>query len=286
MLRYEEIALVVEAAAAMDIRKIRLTGGEPLVRLGLPSLVGMLARIPGIDDLSMTTNGTLLAQHAQSLADAGLHRVNISLDSLQPERFRQITRRGTLDDVWAGVAAAGAAGLTPIKLNVVVVRGLNDDEVTEFARKTVTDGWHVRFIELMPIGATVHAAAQGHVPIAEIGARIEAKWGPLEAVRGPGGNGPARYYQVPGAKGSIGFIGALSDHICQGCNRLRLTADGKLRPCLMSDYEIDLRPALRAGGHTAALQERIRLAIQRKPAHHHLATGQAPQDRTMAQIGG
>jgi cyclic pyranopterin phosphate synthase len=286
ILRYEEIARVVQAAAGLGIRKVRLTGGEPLARLGLPDLVALLARIPGIDDISLTTNGTLLARHAQALAQAGLHRVNVSLDSLQPDRFRQITRRGHLDDVWAGVAAARAAGLTPIKFNTVVVRGLNDDEVVAFARKTQTDGWHVRFIELMPIGANVAWAGEGRVPIPEIRARIEAALGPLEAVHGPGGNGPARYFQLPGAAGSVGFIGALSDHFCQACNRLRLTADGRLRPCLMSGYEVDLRTVLRAGGERAEVQRILRQAILHKPRSHHLDDGAAPQDRTMAQIGG
>ncbi len=286
ILRYEEIARVVEAAADLGIRKIRLTGGEPLARLGLPDLVALLARIPGIDDISLTTNGTLLARHAQALAQAGLHRVNVSLDTLQAERFREITRRDALDDVWAGVDAARAAGLSPIKFNTVVVRGLNDDEVTAFAAKTLSEGWHVRFIELMPIGANVGWAAEGHVPIAEIRARIEAELGPLEGVHGPGGNGPARYYQLPGAAGSVGFIGALSEHFCQACNRLRLTADGKLRPCLMSTFEVDLRTVLRAGGQRGEVQQIIRQAILHKPAGHRLRSEAAPQDRTMAQIGG
>jgi cyclic pyranopterin phosphate synthase len=286
ILRYEELALIVRAAADLGISKVRLTGGEPLARLGLVDFVGMVAAIPGIDDLSMTTNGTLLARHATELAAAGLDRLNISLDTLQPDRFGQITRRNRLDDVWAGIEAAKAAGLTPIKLNVVVVRDLNDDEVTDFARRTITDGWHVRFIELMPIGANVSWAGDGVVPIPEIRDRIETKVGPLLAVHGPKGNGPARYYQLPNAMGTIGFIGAMSEHFCQTCNRLRLTADGRLRPCLMSGAEIDLREPLRAGADLDTVKTILTQAIHHKPQRHHLDEAQSPQDRSMSEIGG
>lgn len=286
ILRYEELALVIRAAAELGISKVRITGGEPLARLGLPHFVRMVASIPGLDDLSMTTNGTLLARYAADLARAGLHRVNISLDTLRPDRFAQITRQGRLDDVWAGIAAAQAAGLTPIKLNMVVIRGLNDDEVADFARRTISDGWHVRFIELMPIGANVQWAGNGIVPIPEIRGRIEAEVGPLEAVHGPTGNGPARYYCLPGATGTVGFISALSDHFCYTCNRLRLTADGRLRLCLMSDLEIDLRTPLRAGADLETVKGLLAQAIHHKPERHHLDQSPAPQGRTMAQIGG
>ena len=288
ILRYEEIALIVRAAAELGVRKVRLTGGEPLARLGLPDLVRMLAAVPGIDDLAMTTNGTLLARHAQALAEAGLRRVNISLDTLHPERFRHITRHGQLSDVWAGIAAAQAAGLAPIKLNMVVVRGLNDDEIVDLARRTSSHGWHVRFIELMPIGANVDWAGDGVVPIKEVRGRIEAALGPLEAAEAgsPAGNGPARYYHLPGAAGTVGFIAAISEHICRTCNRLRLTADGRLRPCLMSDEELDLRPVLRAGADLDAVKELLIQAIRRKPERHHLDQAQPPQGRTMSEIGG
>lgn len=286
ILRYEELEQVLRIAAELGINKVRLTGGEPLVRLGLVDFVRRVATIPGIDDLSLTTNGTLLARHASALAEAGLHRVNISLDTLRPERFAQITRVGRLEDVWAGIETAQTAGLRPIKLNMVVVRGLNDDEVSDFARRTVSDGWHVRFIELMPIGANVEWASSRVVPVAEIAARIEAEVGPLQPVHGPTGNGPARYYQLPGAAGTIGFIAALSDHFCSSCNRLRLTADGRLRPCLMSEEEIDLRGPLRAGASNQELKDLLTQAIQRKPQRHHLDQALGPQDRTMAQIGG
>jgi cyclic pyranopterin phosphate synthase len=286
ILSYEELALTIRAAAELGICKVRLTGGEPLARLGLPEFVRMVAAIPGIDDLSMTTNGTLLARHAAALAEAGLQRVNISLDTLRSDRFEQITRRGRLRDVWSGIEAAKAAGLTPIKLNMVVVRGLNDDEVSDFARHTVSDGWHVRFIELMPIGANVDWAEDGTVPVPEIRARIEAEVGPLRPIHGPTGNGPARYYQLPDAEGTVGFISALSDHFCTTCNRLRLTADGRLRPCLMSEEEIDLRTPLRAGADLEEVKALLAHAIQRKPQRHHLHEAASPRDRTMAQIGG
>ncbi len=286
LLTFEELSVIVRAAAELGISKVRLTGGEPLARLDLVDLVRMIASVPGIDDLSMTTNGTLLARHAAALAEAGLHRVNISLDTLRADRFRQITRRDRLDDVWAGIDAARVAGLTPIKLNMVVVRGLNDDEIVDFARCTLTHGWHVRYIELMPIGANVDWAGGGVVPIPEVRTRIEAEAGPLEPVHGPRGNGPARYYRWPGAEGSIGFIGALSEHFCTSCNRLRLTADGRLRPCLMSSDEIDLRGPLRDGAGPEEVRALLEHAIDRKPQRHHLNEAAAPQDRTMAQIGG
>jgi GTP 3',8-cyclase len=286
ILRYEELELIVRAAAELGISKVRLTGGEPLARLGIAGFVRIMSGIPGIDDLSMTTNGTLLARHAQDLADAGLHRLNISLDSLRPDRFSRITRRGRLEDVFAGIAAAHQAGLEPIKLNIVVIRGLNDDEVVDFARKTRTDGWHVRFIELMPIGANVAWAADGAVTVGEMREYIQQALGPLEAVHGPRGNGPARYYHLAGAEGSIGFIGAKSEHFCAACNRLRLTADGRLRPCLMSDQEIDLREPLRAGAGLDALKAILSQAIRSKPERHHLDQALSPHDRTMAQIGG
>jgi cyclic pyranopterin phosphate synthase len=286
ILRYEELALIIRAAADLGICKVRLTGGEPLARLGLVDFVRMVAATPCIDDISMTTNGTLLARHAGDLAAAGLHRVNISLDTLRADRFRQITRRGRLEDVWAGIAAAQKAGLTPIKLNMVVVRGLNDDQVSDFARRTLSHGWHVRFIELMPIGANVHWAGDGVVPIPEIRARIETEVGPLAPVHGPRGNGPARYYHLPGADGTVGFIGAQSEHFCATCNRLRLTADGRLRPCLMSSHEIDLSPALRAGAEVDAVRALLTQAIHHKPQGHRLAEQLLPQDRTMAEIGG
>jgi cyclic pyranopterin phosphate synthase len=286
ILTFEEIARVVQAAATIGITKIRLTGGEPLARLGLPGLVRLIAAVPGIDDVSMTTNGTLLARHADALAAAGLNRINVSLDTLHAERFRQITRRGTLADVWDGIEAAEKAGLTPIKLNAVVIRGMNEDEVTDFAEMTLTSPWHVRFIEIMPLGANAAWAGDGYVPMAEVRERIEAAFGPLEPVGGPAGSGPARYHRLPGAAGTLGFITPLSEHFCFSCNRLRLTADGKLRPCLLSDAETDLRTPLRDGAGEQELADLLLSGIMGKPGGHHLAQGEVPIKRVMAEIGG
>jgi cyclic pyranopterin phosphate synthase len=286
ILRYEEIELIVRAAASLGISKVRLTGGEPLVRLGSVELVRMLARIPGIDDLAMTTNGTLLARHAAELAEAGLKRVNVSLDTLQPKRFRQITRRGDLAAVLEGIAAAREAGLVPLKVNTVVLRGLNDDEVVDFARLTLEGDWHVRFIELMPLGANTAWAGDGYVPAGEVRRRIEDALDELVSAKVGVGNGPARYYRLPGAVGTIGFISPLSEHFCYQCNRLRLTADGRLRPCLLSDYEIDLRTPLRQGADLAGIRELLIRSIRSKPERHHLNESVTPRKRAMSEIGG
>ena len=303
ILRFEEIEAVVRAATGLGIHRVRLTGGEPLARKGLVDLVRMLAPIPGLDDLSMTTNGTLLARYAQDLKRAGLHRVNVSLDTLRPERFAQITRRGRLEDALAGIQAAYEAGLEPVKINTVLMRGLNEDEAVDLARKTLTDGWHVRFIEWMPVGAP--ASGKARVTTAETRAQIEGALGALEPAKLPVGGGPARYYRLPTkrgpASGTIGFISPLTEHFCGACNRLRLTADGQLRPCLLSDHEIDLRTPLRSGAGPGEIVKILEQAIAAKPSGHHLgecapgdcAPGEcAPggcdgvRDRAMAQIGG
>ena len=302
ILSYEEIETTVRAAAGLGITKIRLTGGEPLVRLRVVELVRMLAQVPGIDDLSMTTNGTLLARYAQALAGAGLQRVNVSLDTLRPERFHAITRRGRLEDALAGIEAARRAGLEPIKVNAVVIRGLNDDEVVDLARKAVDEAWNVRFIEWMPVGdetiPTLTASGSPGdwrapedwrarvVPVAEMRASIEAALGTLEPSEIKVGAGPARYYRLPGARGTIGFISAVSEHFCQHCNRLRLTADGQLRPCLLSDQEIDLRTPLRQGAGVDQMQELLVTAIGHKPRQHHLDERVEAHSRVMSQIGG
>lgn len=286
ILRYEEVELIVRAAVSLGIGKIRLTGGEPLVRLGFVELVRMLARVPGIDDLAMTTNGTLLARYAAELARAGLKRVNVSLDTLQPERFRQITRRGDLAAVFEGIAAARDAGLVPLKVNTVVLRGLNDDEAVDFARLTLEGDWHVRFIELMPLGTNTAWAGDGYVPVGEVRRRIEDALGELVLAKVGVGNGPARYYRLPGAVGTIGFISPISEHFCYQCNRLRLTADGRLRPCLLSDYEIDLRTPLRQGASLPEVRELLIRSIRAKPERHHLGESVAPRERAMSEIGG
>jgi cyclic pyranopterin phosphate synthase len=287
ILTFEEIETVVRAAVELGINKIRLTGGEPLVRLGIVDLVAMLARVPGLDDLSMTTNGTLLIDKAEALARAGLKRVNISLDTLDPDRFHAITRRGNLDDVLQGIEAAKAAGLNPVKINVVPIRGLNEDEVVDFARLTVDEGWNVRYIEMMPIGSDPTWPAHRHVPIHEIRTRITDALGPLSPAAMDKGNGPARYYRIAGAdKGTIGFISPVTEHFCDRCNRLRLTADGRLRPCLLSDMELDLRSILRSSAGSEHIHELLKQAIRLKPRQHCLAESVSPQTRAMSEIGG
>jgi cyclic pyranopterin phosphate synthase len=238
---------------------------------------------PGVDDLAMTTNGVLLAKHARDLARAGLHRVNVSLDTLQADRFRTITRLGDIQDVERGIVAARQAGLEPVKVNTVLMRGVNDDEIVDFARRTLREPFHVRFIEEMPIGTAIQVS---FLPAAEAMARIEAEFGPVEVAHQRKGNGPASYYRIPGAQGTIGFISAVSEHFCHQCNRLRLTADGRLRPCLLSDAEIPLREALRAGTSDEDLKQMLVSAVVAKPERHHLAEGRVPESRGMSQIGG
>jgi cyclic pyranopterin phosphate synthase len=290
VLRYEEIEIIVRAAAELGISKVRLTGGEPLVRLGIVDLVRQIARIPGIDDLAMTTNGVLLARYVRDLVDAGLHRVNISLDTLDAERFRRITRCGDLADVLAGIEAAQQAGLWPIKINTVVIRGLNDDEVVDLAAKTLeADWWNIRFIELMPVGNGSLMTDQWEkkvVTAQEVCQRIEAALGDLVPAKIGAGEGPARYYRLSGAMGTIGFITPISEHFCYRCNRLRLTADGQLRPCLLSDQEIDLRTPLREGADADQIKDLIVEGINCKPMRHHLKEHIHPQGRAMSQIGG
>lgn len=281
ILRYEEIVRVVRAAAALGIRKVRLTGGEPLVRAGIVELVEELHQIPGINELVMTTNGSLLPRYARALARAGLDRVNISLDTLQPERFRRITRLGNLEDTLRGITAAQDAGLTPIKLNAVVMRGINDDEVAALAAKS-REGFQVRFIEWMPIGTLEEDFTERFVSGDEIKARIEGSLGPLVPVRE---EGPARVYQIADAAGEIGFITTFSAPFCATCNRMRLTADGRLRPCLLSPIEIDLKGPLRAGATDAEIQGLLKEGIRKKPFAHGIPSD-VPHDRTMSEIGG
>jgi cyclic pyranopterin phosphate synthase len=284
ILSYEEIITIVKAAADLGVNKVRLTGGEPLVRAGLADLVRLLAGIEAINDISLTTNGVLLARHAAELKDAGLMRVNVSLDTLQPEKFRQITRWGCLEDTLQGIDTARAVGLNPVKINVVVMAGLNDDEIPDFALKTVRDGWHVRFIELMPTSGGDSIASK-LVSAGEIRKRIEPL-GALEPWRTDVGNGPAKYFRLPGASGTIGFISPVTEHFCYQCNRLRLTADGKLRPCLLNESEIDLREPLRGGASAAELKSLIEKAIAVKPQGHQLAAGAKHQGRPFSQVGG
>lgn len=286
LLTYEEIAGIVGTMAPLGLRKLRLTGGEPLVRRDLTTLVGMLSAIPGIEDMALSTNGVLLGEMADELKAAGIRRVNISLDSLRPERVDAIARRpGSYGRIMEGLGAAEAAGLTPIKINVVVMRGRNDDELEDFARITLERPWHVRFIEVMPVGENLDVSAREYVPAPEMLRRVRAI-GELEPVDGPAGNGPATYFRFPGAPGTVGVITPMSHNYCDTCNRMRLTADGQLRPCLFGDIQTNLRDPLRAG---AALEPLIRETLRIKPERHNLVRGSASGSGgllALSQVGG
>ena len=282
ILTYEEIQAIVQAAAELGINKVRLTGGEPLARSGLSKLIQMLAQIDAIDDISLTTNGTLLGRYAAELKSAGLRRVNVSLDTLKPEKFEFITRRDMLSDVLAGIDVARSVGLNPVKINTVVMSGINDDELVDFAAKTINEEWHVRFIEFMPF---VDKSAPQFVSVSDMRNRLELL-GELEPCLPSVGNGPAKYFRFPHSRGTIGFITPVSEHFCFQCNRLRLTADGKLRPCLLAEDEIDLKQPLRSGISSPGLKQLIEEAVARKPLRHHLAEGYMPKDRPFTQVGG
>lgn len=283
----EEIARVTASMSQVGVKRIRLTGGEPLVRADIVEIVARLASIPGIEEVSLTTNAMLLEKLAQPLADAGLKRVNISLDTLDADRFKRITRGGEVDRLWRGIAAAEDAGLSPIKLNTVVVNGLNADELSALARLTVENPWHVRFIELMPVGNAQNwgegfpSLVDRYISVQEMQTQLST-FG-LQPVTAPIGNGPARTFCIPGALGTVGFISPLGEHFCQNCNRLRLTADGYLRPCLLLDGEINVREALRADEPLLPL---IQKAVDAKPKGHELLSQHYPESRRMAQIGG
>lgn len=285
LLTDQEILTVVRAAAKIGFAKIRLTGGEPTIRPHLADIVHAIRETPGIDDIAMTTNGLLLSRLAPGLAAAGLSRVNVSIDTLDPGRFTQITRGGRIEKVWAGIAAAEAAGLTPIKLNAVVVRGQNDDEVADLAGLTLEHPWQMRFIEVMPLEGVGDVHDEGLVTTAETLDLIERTHGTLEQLDAPPGD-PARVYRIPGAAGSIGFISPVSQPFCAFCNRIRLTADGKLRLCLLRNDEVDVRDILREGGTEDDLIEQIRYGVWRKPWGHGLAEGDRNVGRGMSQIGG
>ncbi|MBW1988121.1 MAG: GTP 3',8-cyclase MoaA [Deltaproteobacteria bacterium] len=288
ILTYEEILAVVTQAVAMGVRKVRLTGGEPLVRRGLETLVEKIAALPGLLDLCLTTNGVLLADRAKALADAGLKRINVSLDSLDAETFARITGRDALDSVLSGLEAAEAAGLSPTKINVVPLAGINAREAPDFARLTLEKPVAVRFIELMPVGPAASRNRVAGVDTQTIRRAVEDALGPLSPI--PGHDlldGPAERFALAGAKGEVGFITPVTGHPCPSCNRLRLTADGKLRPCLLSDAETDIRSVLRSGGSERDIQQALAAAVAAKPAagprNQGVLSGCA---RVMHSIGG
>jgi len=281
-----DIVRIVRAGTCVGIRKVRLTGGEPLLRPDIVSLTASLIALPGIDDVALTTNGTLLAGMARELKDAGLRRLNISLDTLRPERFTSITRAGRWRDVWSGIEAALAHDFSPVKLNVVVLRGYNEDEIADFARLAREYPLHVRFIELMPIGESSTLTESFYVPADEIMSRLRSCAGVLEPVGSVGGSGPARYWKLPGGRGTIGLIAPLSGYFCPSCNRMRLTAAGTLRPCLCQGEEIDVKPLLARGAGEDELAQLIARAIAAKPKGNPEDGITPVTDRLMSQIGG
>ena len=270
LLSYEEIASVLRTMAGMGLEKVRITGGEPLVRKDLSHLVRMVADIPGIEDISLSTNAVLLSDQAQELRDSGVRRVNVSLDSLQEERVDAIARRpGSFGRIMEGLDAAEAVGFDPIKINVVLIGGQNDDEIEDFALITRDHPWHIRFIELMPTGSNLQLSADNFVSCQDALARIR-RMGSIEPVEGPAGNGPATYFRFPGAAGTVGVITPMSHNYCDRCNRMRLTADGQLRPCLFGSLQTDLRDPLRAGADLVPIIEET---LQIKPERHYLIQG-------------
>jgi cyclic pyranopterin phosphate synthase len=283
ILSYEEIAEVVRQLAPLGLRRLRLTGGEPTIRPELTKLVAMLRAIPGIEDIALSTNGSRFPELAPGLKAAGLDRVNVSVDSLRPGRVRDIARRTVPTPPIDALRAATRAGLSPVKVNVVVMRGINDDEIVDFARLTLEHEWHVRFIELMPVGDMRGATWEHVVPSDEILDRLSAL-GPMTPCDGPArGNGPAVYHRYAGAPGTVGVITPMTHTYCASCNRVRLTADGRLRTCLFGDAEVNLRDALRAG---EALEPLFVRALEEKPKEHALLQMQVGGLKALSQVGG
>ncbi|MGD8701084.1 MAG: GTP 3',8-cyclase MoaA [Desulfosarcina sp.] len=285
ILSYEEILRLVGIATRLGIRKVRVTGGEPLVRKGVVDFLRRLTQVRTLEDVSLTTNGVLLAPNAQAIFDAGVHRINISLDSLNPDKFAQITGYDRFAQVWEGIERVREIGFSPIKINVVAMRGINDDEILDFGRLTVDHPFHVRFIEYMPIGNS-RARSREQILTPEIQNKI-SEIGALMAIKNDSNDGPARRFRLAGARGEIGFISALSHHFCSRCNRLRLTADGRLRACLLSDRFEPLKETLRNGGSDEQLAEIFRIAVRQKATRHQLCiNGQKTVKDQMQGIGG
>ncbi len=286
LLSYEEIAGIVRVMAGLGLRRVRITGGEPLVRRDLHRLVRMIRAVPEIEDVALSTNAVLLHEQAWALRDAGVDRVNVSLDSLRPERVDAIARRpGSAGAVFRGLEAAERAGFAPIKVNCVVMRGRNDDEVADFAAVTRERPWHVRFIEVMPTGENLGVSADEFVSADEILESVR-RIGALEPVAGPAGNGPARYFAFPGAAGTVGVITPMSHNYCDRCNRMRLTADGQLRPCLFGHQQTNLRDPLRRG---EPIEPLVRHTLRIKPERHWLVQGSDAGSGgllALSQVGG
>ena len=287
ILSYEEFLRLIQIAVNMGINKVRLTGGEPLVRKGVVDFCSRLTKISGLQSLSLTTNGVLLEELGQDLYAAGIRRINVSLDTLQREKFLRITRCDEFDRVWRGIQAAERVGFNPVKINVVVMRGINDDEILDLARLSLHHPYHIRFIEFMSINNDSQWTLQHYFSADEILAKLR-KVGSLEQVVAQHTNGPARHYRWPDAAGMIGIISPISHHFCPTCNRIRLTADGKLRNCLFSDQEVDIKSSLRQGATDSELSQFLRDSIVNKPEKHSLQSDvfRKCQSRPMVAIGG
>jgi cyclic pyranopterin phosphate synthase len=286
LMQDEEILYFVRLFTGLGFDKFRLTGGEPTVRAHIVELVRSITHIPGVRSLSMTSNGLLLSQLAKPLAEAGLKRVNFSLDTLDREKFQNLTRRGSIDQVWQGICSAEKAGLTPIKINAVVVRGYNEEDVVDLARLSQDQPWQVRFIEMMPFAGATDFQQSQLVTSSEIRARLEGVFGALVPLNGGRLDGEARMFRLPSGLGSVGFISTVTESFCATCTRARLTADGRLRLCLLQEREVDLLAPLRSGASSAELRDLILEGIWHKPWGNGLAEGLVPQNRTMSQIGG
>ena len=284
LMQDDEILRLANLFAGLGFDKIRLTGGEPTVRANIVSIVRGIASTPGIRSISMTTNGVLLSRLAKPLKEAGLQRVNVSIDTLEPEKFKRLTRWGKLEDVWNGILAAEEMGLTPIKLNAVVVKGYNEEDVIDLAALTIHHPWQMRFIEMMPFGAVTDLQTRQIITAAQIQNKIESEFGPLETAGDY--DGEARIYRIRGAQGELGFISSVTLPFCSACTRARLTADGILRMCLLREKEIDLLTPMRRGATDDDLRALILDGVWNKPWGHGLAEGIIPLNRAMNQIGG
>ena len=286
LMQDDEVVLLLRLFADLGFSKYRLTGGEPTIRANIVDIVRELRQMEGVKQIAMTTNGVLLSRLAKPLKEAGLDRVNISIDTLDPDKFHRITRWGKLTDVWDGILASEEVGLTPLKLNAVVVRGFNEDDIPSLAELTIDHDWQFRFIEMMPFADVAEFAQQQIVTDVEIRQRIEDALGPLELVDNGKLDGEARLYRLPGARGTIGLISSVTEPFCASCNRARLTADGVLRLCLLRDKEVDLLTPLRQGATLEDLEQMILDGIWHKPWGHDLDNNVIPLTRVMSQIGG
>ncbi len=286
LMQDDEIISLVSLFVSLGFDKVRLTGGEPTIRAHVVDLVEEIAHTPGVHTLTMTTNGVLLSRLARPLAQAGLQRVNISLDTLNPDKFETLTRWGSLEDVWSGIRAAEESGLTPIKINAVVVRGYNEADMVDLARLTIDHAWQVRFIEMMPFGGNNDFQSSQLVTASAMHAYLEPIIGPLEPVNGGDLDGEARIFRMQQARGDIGFISSVTTPFCHACTRARLTADGRLRLCLLREGEVDLLTPLRTGASLSELRQLVIDGLWQKPWGHALSQGIIPLNREMSEIGG